>query len=137
MIFDEDVKFWRTIQAGELPENDSIPVLDLPPVGKAELVKIDTQEWLQAIERFREAKEILKAAEQLEVEAKETIQGLMGDISIVEGGGARVYWTLQNGRSTYDTKRLFKEHPELDPAKYRKQGAPFRTFRYYNLRGEE
>lgn len=83
--------------------------------------------------QLREARQIREDAESWEEEIKATIQEQMGFQPIVEGGGARVYWTWQEGRMNLDKKALAKDG--IDLSKYEKAGKPFRTFRPYFLKG--
>lgn len=135
MIITEDGKFWAMIQAGEIPE-DTMPALDLPPLGKSELVKINSDEWIRAVESLREAKEILRAAESLEAEAKGEIRRLMPG-PVVEGAGIRAYLFEQRGRITYDISRILHDHPNIEKNKYAKIGKPFETLRTYFLKERE
>lgn len=134
MIIEEDGRFWEMIQSGQVPAEDTAPVLDLPPVVGGELVKIESAEWTGAVESLRSAKEILKEAEALEEEAKAEIKKLMAGAAIVEGGCLRAYHGQQAGRVSFDTKRAMKEHPEIEWKKYQKTGNPFETLRTYFLR---
>jgi putative phage-type endonuclease len=135
MILTEDTKFWEMIQAGEMPE-DTMPALDLPPVGKSDLIKIDSAEWTRAVAALREAKEITKAAEALETEAKEEIKKLMPG-PVVEGSGLRAYLSEQAGRITYDVNRVFHDYPEIPKNKYAKRGKPFTSMKTYFLKERE
>jgi putative phage-type endonuclease len=132
----KDAEFWQLVQTGTPPaEIDQTQELGLPQVG-GELVKTDSQQWAQAVERLRVAQGLKKEAEALEAEAKADIVGLMTahEADVVEGAGARIYYREQAGRVSIDTTRLRKEMPEV-AEKYGKHRKPFRSFRAYYLRG--
>jgi len=132
----EAEKFWTDLQNGIVPEENSGPVIDLlPTVQTGELIKIESEEWNLAVREYREAEEILSEAQELKDGAKGELIKLMGESLIAEGGGVRIYNKFQNGRISIDSKRLKKALPEVH-AKYAKTGAPFQTFRMFNLREE-
>jgi hypothetical protein len=53
-----------------------------------------------------------------------------------EGAGLRLSYTEQAGRKSFDKKLLAAEHPEIDLAKYEKQGNPFKVFKPFFTTGE-
>lgn len=132
IIFDADNKFWRAIQNGEIPEDDTPPI-ELPAVGDSRVLKVSSPEWLQAVSDLREAEDILKDAQEVKEAAKAEILRLMGDFEIAESEGFRCYNKSQNGRKTIDSKKLQKMYPEAYEACL-KTGAPSKTFRSFFLK---
>jgi predicted phage-related endonuclease len=129
LILEAGAKFWEHIENREPPPPlESGDVIDLPPAKGGEVVKVDSPEWIQTVRDLQQAREIKLQAEELEKDAKEKLQALMGDNQIVEGGDARVYWTLQE-RSSFDSKAFKKDHPDLYKRYVRQtQTRPFRPF---------
>ncbi len=136
LVIDKESAFWQYVEAHEGPPPYApAEVLDLPPVG-GELVLLDTPEWRTAAHSFQQARTLRKEAEELEESAKLELQEIMGDDTIVEGGGLRVYWKQQAGRKTFDKKALARAHPEIDLSNYEKEGKSFKSFRPYVVGGE-
>ena len=134
MIVKEDAEFWEKVIRG-IPPKESKPTIKLPVAEPTEIVKIDTDEWKEAVTRLKEAQKLREEAEELEEEAKARIQALMEQYNaqVAEGAGARIYWKWQKGKESIDTRRLKKEMPEIWE-KYKKQGKPYRAFRPYFLK---
>jgi putative phage-type endonuclease len=137
IIIAQDAAFYQCVLDDTPPIESISPALDLPPIEPIELVTMDSPAWREAIERLQEAREIRAEAEALENEAKQSIQQIMTETgaTVAQGAGARIYYRMSDGRTTIDSKRLAREHPEIF-AKYAKTGSPFRTFKPYFLRGE-
>ncbi len=136
ILIKEDAEFWEKVMQGIPPEKDQPDkIKDLPRIGPAEIIRIETQDWEEAVTRLKEAQELREEAEELEEEAKARIQALMEqhNAQVAEGAGARIYWKWQKGRESIDTRRLKKEKPEIWE-KYKKQGKPYRAFRPYFLK---
>ena len=129
----KDTEFWQMLEAGIEPEEEAGPVIDLPSTG-GELIRIETEEWRKAAQELQEAIEIRTEAEALEEDAKERIKTLMGSHGVAEGFNLRCYNKWQAGRKTFDKKLLAFEHPEIELAKYEKQGKDFQTFKTYFLK---
>ena len=128
-------EFWQMVLDGVEPQAlEKTTKLNLPKIG-GDLVQVDTDEWIVAANRLREAKSLREEAELLEADAKVAIQEIMEaeKILVAEGGDMRVYWKWQDGRRTIDTKRLIKEKPGIYQ-EYLKIGDPFRTFRSFDLK---
>lgn len=136
LVIDKEAEFWEFVKAKELPESFEPTKVDLPTVGGAGLVKLDTPEWVQAVTDLREAKELKAEAAAVEDLAKDSIKTLMGDHEIVEGGGIRIYHRFQKGRKSLDQKGLKTAHPKIYE-KFVKQGDPIRAFRSYFLTERE
>lgn len=133
IIQTKDTAFWQMLEAGIEPEEEAGPVIDLPSTG-GELIRIETEDWRKAAQELQEAIEIRTEAEALEEDARERIKVLMGSHSIAEGFNLRCYNKIQAGRKSLDKKLLAFEHPEIELAKYEKQGKDFLTFRSYFLK---
>lgn len=143
LILEADVDFWENyVVAGIPPKNTTIAAVydKLPKIEfQTELKHIDSDEWQEAIENYRVAKELSEEAKMLEDEAKERIQQIMTawDANVMEGRGARCYWKEQKGRATLDRKALAAAHPEIDLSQFEKISAPSRTLRVYLLNNKE
>lgn len=134
LIINKEGEFWEFVKAKELPREFKPAQIDLPPVGGADLIKLDTPEWAQATMDLREARELKTEAEAIEATAKAKVQELMGDHAIAEGANCRIYWQTQKGRESFNKKELQKDHPDIY-SQYVKQGNPFRVFKPYFLKG--
>lgn len=66
----------------------------------------------QAVEQFVDAKEILENAEALVREARVDLEAQLGDRTVVDTPGHRIYFKPQTRRGL-DTKRLKKDHPDV------------------------
>lgn len=142
LIHEKGAEFWRLVQAEEfLPADWSGPAAEPKaveiPDAKQKIITIESAEWAAAVERLRDAKEILAEAQALEKEAQGELMKLMESAGAVaaEGAGARIYWVPQAGRKTFDVKAFAKAHPEIDLAPFYKNGAETRPFRPYFLKG--
>ena len=74
--------------------------------GAGALVLRNDPEWAQAAAQFTEAEEIAGIGAELKRTAQEKLQKLMGQPGAVEGAGIRCYWTVQQGRKSFDRKSL-------------------------------
>jgi putative phage-type endonuclease len=132
IIIARDAEFWQAVVEGR-PVEEEAPALELPPAEPSEIVTMDSPAWANAVERLREAREILREAAVLEADAEAALKKIMesSGAAVAEGAGARIYFRLQDGRESFDLKRFRKDHPELELAGYMKRGNPFKTFRPY------
>ena len=133
-IIEMDRDFWTLVENGTPPPDEGLSFdrFDLPK-SEGQIIKNDSQEWAEAMASLREAREIRADAEALEDEAKAAVQMLMGENQAVEGAGARVYSTMQNGRKTLDRKKMEKASIDLTP--YEKIGKPFKVFKPFWIKG--
>jgi putative phage-type endonuclease len=143
LIHEKGAEFWNLVQTEEFyPADWSGPLADAKPVeipdAKQKVITIESAEWAAAIERLRDAKEILTEAQALEKEAQAEIMKMMeaSGAAAAEGAGARIYWIPQAGRKTFDVKAFAKAHPEINLAPFYKNGSETRPFRPYFLKGE-
>lgn len=156
-------RFWHDhILAKKPPIVPDNPLIKMPEYA-GDLVHRTDAEWHTAVGFLREAKDLKTTAAQLEKEAKERIQGLMGGFGVAEGAALRAYWREMAGRKSFDKKALERAKP-LDPTKlalaltdlghtdlvkelelvnldldlkqFDKQGKSFPEFRTYFLTGE-
>lgn len=134
MIVTECGEFWQALQEGVIPEEKARPVMDLPPIGGEVIVRADSISWRRAIEELREAQEIKAEAEALEEDVKNTIRDLMAGGTIAENEAVRIYNRIQNGKTSWDIKKLQGDFPTIEWEKYKKVGKPFRTLRPYWLK---
>ena len=143
LIHEKGAEFWNLVQTEEFyPADWSGPLAEAKPVeipdAKQKIITIESEEWAAAVERLRDAKEILTEAQALEKEAQAELMKLMeaAGAAAAEGAGARIYWIPQAGRRTFDVKAFAKKHPEIDLAPFYKISAETRPFRPYFLKGE-
>lgn len=143
LILETDADFWnKYVLTSTPPETETVAAVydKLPKIEfQTELKHIDSDEWQEAIENYRVAKELSEEAKMLEDEAKERIQQIMTawDANVMEGRGARCYWKEQKGRATLDRKALAAAHPEIDLSQFEKISAPSRPLRVYLLNNKE
>lgn len=133
LILDVEQQFWSFVEADEFPEIAPPAEISLPAIG-GDLVKLETAEWARAASALQAARELKQEAEAIESQAKAQIITLMEDNPIVEGAGLRVYYKDSPGKTTFDSKRLKAENPELWK-EYAKAGKPYKSFRPFFLKG--
>lgn len=142
LIIESDAQFWNAhVRTGTPPavESNGEVYAALPKIEfSTELHKIDSDEWQEAIENLRVARELSEEAQVLEEESKGRIQQIMlaHDAYVMEGRGARCYWKEQAGRASFDKKAFAAAHPEIDIKPYEKLSAPSRPFKIYFLNKE-
>jgi len=112
------------------PNEDQQPQLKLPPTD-GKVLMLDGDDALDAAQSWVEANNILNDAQSILEEAKTRLKEMMGDATVAELPGLRVYHIPQAGRKTFDKEKMKKDGIILD--KYEKQGKPFNTFRVYKL----
>lgn len=135
-----EVEFWRLVESGTPPELAQPKGEKLPTVG-GELVRADSLDERMAAQ-FQKIQQAVTTAAAIKAEAEEFHARatdaakewmLANGIDVIEGFGSRIYYKEQAGRSSFDKKALAAAHPEIDLSQYEKRGAPFRTFRVYNV----
>jgi len=140
LIHEKGAEFWHLVQTEEFYPLEKKPGIDAKPIDipdvKQKVITIESAEWAAAVERLRDAQEIVAEAKALEDEAKGEIQKIMEAIGAVaaEGAGARIYWVPQAGRRTFDIKAFQKAHPDINLEPYYKVSAETRPFRPFFLR---
>jgi putative phage-type endonuclease len=142
-IIEAGARFWKDhVLAQTPPPPAEEPQVKLPDVSTSEVVTMDSPQWAEAVALLRDARELKAGAEELEAQAKATLQRLMDEAKaqVAEGEGLRVYWRPQRGGRYLDTKALQAAHPELDLGpfyKTRKASRPFRTYFIANKEATE
>lgn len=129
--------FWAThVAAGNPPVTYAPPAIK---VKKAEgaYAKVDGPSWADAGARYRIAKDAATAAKARLEFAQETLEQAMQAAKlerVLLPDGQKYIYAQQNGRRSLDDKLLRHEHPEIDWARYERQGEPFWTFRAYGVK---
>lgn len=134
MIIDREAAFWQMVINANPPEPVSYSdTLRRYPKSTTGTVTA-SERVLSAVERLRVIKEQSKALEAEEESCKGEIQKALGDMDTLIGldGKPLATWKSQKGRTSFDSKALEKEHPEVY-AKFIKTGESFRVLR---LKGE-
>ena len=147
-----------------------------PPVAKAEwnielpevtgrVMTREDEDFVYAVERAIEARDMLKEAKSLDGVAKSKLKEVCGLPGVYEGGGTRVYYRQNPGHETLDPKQLaaaglldpIKVQTELveafgagidtldgigkrarvDLTDYTKRGEPFESVRLYHVTDQE
>ena len=110
MILNRVGEWWeKHIIAGTPPAPKITPPIELPEVPvSTDIITRDDPLWHEATALFREGKDILAQAKELDKTARDRLKGLMvdGGHSVAEGGGMRVYYRMKDGRLTIDKKEL-------------------------------
>lgn len=136
-------RFWSLVESGTQPEGkETLTKPDLPKVGGDDsFVLLESDVWKGAVEEYRQAKELLEEARELEKGCKERLGNIMTlhSATVIEGAGVRCHKVLTKGRETFDHKGFFKVHPELEEerVKFVKIGAPSESIRPYFLKEEK
>jgi len=132
-IYNECAKFWEHVVNRVPPEDTAITEHIRLPKEEGKSYFITTEEWASAVAELKEIQDLKKEIEGAEVVAKDKIQGMMDEkeVECAEGGNARVYYSFQNGRKTFDKDALKKDYPAIDLGKYEKAGKPFKSFKIY------
>lgn len=108
------VSFWRNhIEKRIPPSGDAItkPLIQFEAT-PGELVRIETPDFIRGMELLKEAKAFVAKAADLEEIARDNVKAALGD----EKGKyicslGKLYWTDQQGRRTFDHKRLAQAKP--------------------------
>lgn len=135
-IMEAGARFWKNVQEGTTPETN-IKAPKLPAIG-GDLVHLDSAEFGDAVQALNVATMLAAEADELKTAAQDRIKAMMLDSGhdVVQGFGKRIYFKEQDGRKSLDKKALLAAHPEVNLALYEVQGAPFRSFRTFDVRGE-
>ncbi|NCB27208.1 MAG: diguanylate cyclase, partial [Bacteroidia bacterium] len=139
LIIEKEREFWKYVEEGVPPpeEEEAGKKILLPKVNfETEVVKIDSEGWLDATRTFRLARQLREEAEEVENESKERLINLMtvNKAEVAEGGGMRCYYRESKGKRTFDHKAFKDDHPDIDLAPWFKEGVPTRIFKPYFLR---
>lgn len=137
MLMEKEEAFWKCVEEGvppqESPRNGDKKLL-LPKVEyDAEVVKIESEGWLDAVRTFRIARQLREEAEEVENSARDRLINLMeaNHAEVAEGGGIRCYYRESKGRKTFDYKAFMDSHPDMDLQPWFKVGNSSRTFKPY------
>jgi predicted phage-related endonuclease len=116
--------------------------IDLPDPG-GEVTRIETPEWIQAVEVYLAASQHEKEAIARKKESQVHLQTLMSEAgaNVAEGAGLRAYWKHQVGRKVVD-KGVLKQYcveNKIDIEQFMKLTKASRPFRAYDLlqKGDE
>jgi putative phage-type endonuclease len=96
----------------------------------------DDETFTARAQALSEAISLKRDAEELfEIAKKDILDAVENECGIYEGGGLRVYYTESAGRKTLDKKAVAAAGIDLSP--FEKQGSPFKTFKTYQITGEQ
>ena len=137
-MFAAEQEFWKCVEERVMPEVDGMPdtataLNEMYPQAETDsYLKLETTDKLEDIfERYARYKELMEELTQLKAECENKIKVLMGDneLCIIGDGDTqhKVTWKNVAGRTTIDTKRLQKDHPDIFE-EYKKVGKPTRRF---------
>lgn len=166
-IIEEAGAFWEDHVLTRIPPPvEEPPAIELPEVAGEVQYRHDL-EFQRIVQDYMEAHELEKEAGALKADARARAMELLGAIGTYEGGPFRVYYSMQEGRRTFQRKVLERARPvdrekliellvkeglveaeaaqaladaaALDTADFEKQGSAFKTFRPYRVKpaGEE
>ena len=123
--------WWRHIVANNAPAIDgsdsATKVINLTPKYNDDVVQTD-EEGADLIERLIAIKSQLKEIEKEKKGLENQIKDLINHNEGIYYGARKATWKEQKGRSSWDTKQLEADHPEL-AEKYKKSGKSFRVLR--------
>ncbi len=105
----------------------------MPEVNAGELVTIDAPDFPAAAADYLAAQAAASAANDRAEAARARLELLIGDHTVAEGGGYRVYYRFTAPRKTLDAKALTKAHPEINLDNYQKEGNPSRRLQIFTL----
>lgn len=138
-----EVAFWTNHVVPRIPPAATIPQSSekMPTVGSGELVRSDdmpaalAMRFADLADNLRIARAILAEAEAFHDQAKDGMRRFMeaNAWDVIEGDGLRIYNKEQNGRKSLDKLALVADHPQIRLTDYEKTGAPFRTFRVFEV----
>lgn len=148
--------FWMNHVEAGVPPMDSQPKQPVKKKAKGgKYTQVEGAGWEEAVSRFKLAQERKVAAEKMLATAKHLIIDTMGKLKMdaVQVGQFKFSHKEQAGRSSLDVKALraalaeievkcpgcshtFKHNPEIDTEDFKKQGAPFMTFRNYGPKSD-
>jgi len=160
-IVEASKKFMEMVKQRIRPEGP-VAAVNVKAVGGL-IIKREDPEWAAAWNDYWEAKELAKTSEGLIVAARSVIEDLCGKYGSYEGAGTKLHWKIQNGKTTFDHKRLALAGPldrdlvieclkselnlsisemewlnieelALDLNGFFNQGAPFPSFRPYHMK---
>ena len=84
-------EFWQYVES-DTPPPPHDKEIKVPEVGNSDLVRMEGDAWIAAINQLKEARELESDAKAIHEAAKLAVQEIMGDNEICEGAGARIYW---------------------------------------------
>lgn len=132
------INFWNDhIETGTPPEQPSgdSGQLEIAKFGGSVTVR-DDDTFTAKAQALSEAINLKRDAEELfEIAKKDILDAVEGECGIYEGGGLRIYYTESPGRQTLDKKAVAAAGIDLSP--FEKQGNPFKTFKTYQITGEQ
>lgn len=125
----------------------------------ASITKREDADWAKAMANFLDANDLIEEAEALRSGARQRLQELAGTPGQYVGGGGKLVWYTQPGRTSFDAKAFLKLGPldplkvlkvlsdlgiqstrlqgldlKLDPAPFTKQGQSFDTVKVFRDR---
>jgi putative phage-type endonuclease len=129
-LMDSEREFWGFVQSKTPPPTDgskstteAISVLYPEDNGNS----VSLMAYESDIQQYMELTEQIKDLERLRDKAANKVKSFLGESARGETNNYKVSWASAS-RSTFDSKRFAKEHPEIDLSGYYKTSA-YRTFK--------
>jgi predicted phage-related endonuclease len=138
IIVDKVNECWPLMEAPEPPEapETTYPVTEEKLVMHGDTVLDNTPDFAEAVENYKEAKELSEQAQELLDGHKEQLILAMAGRQTVQGGGLRVHYKEYPGHKRLDEKLLLSYHPEIDIDKFKVSGKPYSTLRTFAVKHE-
>ncbi len=129
--------FWEEhIDRQVRPEPEAVEAVELPDLEMGtSLVEIDSPEFTDAVQQYRDVLVQKALAEAILLARKDALIGLTDDALIVEGAGVRIYHKHLAGRMNWDGGKLeeYLKRQGLNPNGFKKASKPTRPFKGYCL----
>ncbi len=129
-----EVDFWhRYVEGNETPEVDGSDdctnaLSQRFKGGNMEEVDLTSDEMETTLKALNELEGDLKLLNERKAELQNRLKEKMGDHELARVGETQLSWKTAAGRTTIDTKKLQKEHPDIYET-YKKTGNPYRIFK--------
>jgi len=135
----EAKEFARCVKKGVYPDYpvETMTIKKHPVPGIANVEELpNAEEWQRVMGLLGEAQTASQEADGVYATAQDTAKGLMPEFGIYQGFKGRIAYTMNEGRTTTDWKRLQATHPEIDLSSYETKGESYPMFRFTPQREE-